>query len=58
MPNDARGITVMRKKDTYKSMKHSQIIKEPIKNLMMIEGKFLHGVWGKPTNGPRGNKKY
>ena len=28
-----------------------------IKRLLKQEGKFLHGTRGKPTRGPRGNKR-
>jgi len=28
------------------------------KSIFRIEGKMLHGTFGKPTNGARGNKKY
>jgi hypothetical protein len=48
----------MRKRDVFKIGKPTQVLKEPIKHILMSEGKFIHGVKGKPTRGPRGNKKY
>jgi hypothetical protein len=32
--------------------------KTNVKSFFMAEGKMLHGTYGKPTHGPRGNKKY
>jgi hypothetical protein len=32
-------------------------VKEPIRTLLREEGKLLHGTRGKPTRGPRGNKR-
>jgi hypothetical protein len=29
-----------------------------VKSLLKAEGKMLHGTFGKPTHGARGNKKY
>ena len=29
-----------------------------VKSLFKIEGKMIHGTFGKPTHGARGNKKY
>jgi len=31
--------------------------KEPIRTLLREEGKMVHGTRGKPTRGPRGNKR-
>jgi hypothetical protein len=31
--------------------------KEPIRTLLRQEGKLVHGTRGKPTRGPRGNKR-
>jgi hypothetical protein len=31
--------------------------KEPIRILLREEGKLVHGTRGKPTRGPRGNKR-
>jgi len=31
--------------------------KSSIRGLLRQEGKFLHGTRGKPTRGPRGNKR-
>ena len=31
--------------------------KEPIRTLLRQEGKMVHGTKGKPTRGPRGNKR-
>ena len=32
-------------------------VKEPIRTLLRQEGKMVHGTRGKPTRGPRGNKR-
>jgi transcription termination factor Rho len=48
----------MKKREHLKGKKSSYISREPIKHIMMNEGKFLHGTRGKPQRGPRGNKKY
>ncbi|MBN1696858.1 MAG: hypothetical protein JW881_05035 [Spirochaetales bacterium] len=48
----------MKKKTRLKGKKPSSFPKESIKNIMMNEGKFLHGTRGKPQRGARGNKKY
>jgi len=32
-------------------------VKEPIRTLLREEGKMVHGTRGKPTRGPRGNKR-
>lgn len=37
--------------------KHHITMKAPVKTLMKVQGKFLHGTQGKPTRGPRGNKR-
>jgi hypothetical protein len=29
-----------------------------VKSFFKAEGKMTHGTYGKPTHGPRGNKKY
>jgi hypothetical protein len=29
-----------------------------VKSYFQTEGKMIHGTYGKPTHGPRGNKKY
>ena len=39
-----------------KRIKSSQV-KEPIRTLLRQEGKLVHGTRGKPTRGPRGNKR-
>lgn len=31
--------------------------KEPMRTLLKQEGKMVHGTRGKPTRGPRGNKR-
>jgi hypothetical protein len=31
--------------------------KEPVRTLLRQEGKLVHGTKGKPTRGPRGNKR-
>lgn len=33
-------------------------MKTNVKSLFKLEGKMLHGTYGKPTHGARGNKKY
>ena len=32
--------------------------KEPVRTRLRQEGKLVHGTKGKPTHGPRGNKRY
>ena len=32
-------------------------IKGPVRTLLRQEGKMVHGTKGKPTRGPRGNKR-
>ncbi|MBN1836379.1 MAG: hypothetical protein JW820_11050 [Spirochaetales bacterium] len=32
-------------------------VKAPIRTLLRQEGKMVHGTRGKPTRGPRGNKR-
>ncbi|MBN2532282.1 MAG: hypothetical protein JXB88_05295 [Spirochaetales bacterium] len=48
----------MKKTKSFQVIKPQRIPKEPIKNILKEEGKFLHGTRGKPTRGPRGHKKY
>ncbi|NOY07960.1 MAG: hypothetical protein GXP33_03860 [Spirochaetes bacterium] len=36
---------------------HRFPVEGSIKRLLKQEGKFLHGTRGKPTRGPRGNKR-
>lgn len=47
----------MKKPETKKISKHSSDRQESIRTFMRLEGKFLHGTRGKPTRGPRGNKR-
>jgi hypothetical protein len=42
-------------KDSTKQKESKQ--KEPIRTLLKQEGKMVHGTRGKPTRGPRGNKR-
>ena len=49
---------IMKKSRLFKGKKPDHIPKEPIRNILMEEGKFIHGIKGKPTRGARGNKKY
>ncbi|MBN2351461.1 MAG: hypothetical protein JXD23_02755 [Spirochaetales bacterium] len=47
-----------------KSKHRNEFAKKPldmktnVKNYFKTEGKMLHGTYGKPTHGARGNKKY
>ncbi|MBN1525625.1 MAG: hypothetical protein JW904_14195 [Spirochaetales bacterium] len=47
-----------------KQKKHKHETKKPlrmkanIKSLLKEEGKMIHGTYGKPSRGARGNKKY
>ena len=47
----------MKKTQAKKISKHSSTRQEAIRTFMRLEGKFLHGTRGKPTRGPRGNKR-
>ncbi|MBA7484443.1 hypothetical protein ES707_19969 [subsurface metagenome] len=47
----------MKKIQVKKISKHSSNRQEAIRTFMRLEGKFLHGTRGKPTHGPRGNKR-
>ncbi len=47
----------MKKTQAKKISKHSSAHLESIRTFMRLEGKFLHGTRGKPTHGPRGNKR-
>ncbi len=38
--------------------KHESQGTKPMRSLIRMEGKFLHGTRGKETRGARGNKKY
>jgi hypothetical protein len=33
-------------------------MKTNVKNFFRMEGKMIHGIYGKPTHGARGNKKF
>ena len=48
----------MKKIKLLRGRKPVRVPKEPMKNILKEEGKFLHGTRGKPTRGPRGHKKY
>jgi hypothetical protein len=47
----------MKKKPKPKTREKESKPKEPIRTLLKQEGKMVHGTRGKPTRGPRGNKR-
>jgi len=47
----------MKKIEAKKISKPLSTHQEAIRTFMHLEGKFLHGTRGKPTRGPRGNKR-
>ena len=48
---------MMKKGRQKKDSKKLSSRKEPIRTLLKREGKLVHGTRGKPTHGPRGNKR-
>jgi hypothetical protein len=48
----------MKRKHPANATKKSLHMRTNIKQFFKSEGKMLHGTYGKPTHGARGNKKY
>ena len=46
----------MKKLQKRNILKKNRGQKGETRTLLRCEGKFLHGTFGKPTHGPRGNK--
>jgi len=52
------GGLLMKHKRRVKNLKKCKAVNEEMKKILEMGGKMIHGTRGKPTRGPRGNKKY
>jgi hypothetical protein len=52
-----RRVSAMKRHDFNRKRAAASKLKEPIRTLLREEGKLVHGTRGKPTRGPRGNKR-
>jgi hypothetical protein len=48
----------MKRKNTSRTAKKPLDMRTNVKSFFQLEGKMIHGTYGKPTHGARGNKKY